>query len=182
MPRRCELAAAEGELEGAEGEREAQQAVHPFVLSFNSAEYNAEGEPAYMNGERTISAELVVTSSDEPFGSLPREVEFDNDDGYVVTVDLGENSDIGDDGRQWYGGPGNGTIDITALPVSYSGGSPTSVSANFCGEDVPGSDGSDGYTFEFKCEDRESNTDADKGVFGEVLAPLVTRRERCDPE
>ena len=44
-----------------------------------------------MNGERTISAELVVTSSDEPFGSLPREVEFDNADGYVVEVDLGDN-------------------------------------------------------------------------------------------
>ena len=66
---------------------------------------------------------------------------------------------------------GNGTIDITALPVSYSGGSLTSVSANFCGEDATDSDGSDGYTFEFECEDRESNTVTGEGtVVGEMLA------------
>ena len=154
------VAAAEGELEAPEGEREAQQAVHSFVLSFNSAGYDAvTGEPTYMNGERTISAELMVASSDEPLGSGLHAREFDNDDGYVVTADLGDNSAIGDDGRQWYGGPDNGTIDITALFVSYSGGSVTSISANFCGEDATDSDGADGYTFEFECEDRESNTD-----------------------
>ena len=98
-----------------------QQAVHAFVLSFNSAGYDAvTGEPTYMNGERTISAELMVAGKDEPYRSGAHAREFDNDDGYVVTADLGDNSAIGDDGRQWYGGPGNGTIDITALPVSYS--------------------------------------------------------------
>ena len=145
-----------------------QQAVHAFVLSFNSAGYDAvTGEPTYMNGERTISAELMVAGKDEPYRSGAHAREFDNDDGYVVTADLGENSAIGDDGRQWYGGPGNGTIDITALPVSYSGGSATSVSANFCGEDATDSDGADGYTFEFECEDRESNTDG--AVAGDML-------------
>ena len=149
----------------------AQQAVHAFVLSFNSAEYDAvTGVPTYMNGEHTISAELMVASSDEPLGSGLHAREFGNDDGYIVTADLGDNSAIGDDGRQWYGGPGNGTIDITALPVSYGGGSVTTVSANFCGEDATDSDGSDGYTFEFECEDRESNTDADEGVVGDMLA------------
>ena len=99
------------------------------------------------------------------------DVELENDDGYVVTADLGDNSEIGDDGRRWYGGPSNGPIDITALPVSYSGGSVTSVSANFCAEDLTDSDGSDGYTFEFKCEDRESNTDGtEDAVVGEMLA------------
>ena len=148
----------------------AQQAVHAFVLSFNSAEYDAvTGVPTYMNGEHTISAELMVASSDEPLGSGLHAREFGNDDGYVVTADLGGNSAIGDDGRQWYGGPGNGTIDITALPVSYSDGSVTTVSANFCGEDVTDSDGADGYAFEFECEDRESNTDADEGAVGDML-------------
>ena len=138
-----------------------QAAVHAFVLSFNSAGYDAvTGEPTYMNGERTISAELMVAGKDEPYRSGAHAREFDNDDGYVVTADLGDNSAIGDDGRQWYGGPGNGTIDITALPVSYTGGSATSVSANFCGKDLTDSDGADGYTFEFECEDHESNTDA----------------------
>ena len=148
----------------------AQQAVHAFVLSFNSAEYDAvTGVPTYMNGEHTISAELMVASSDEPLGSGLHAREFGNDDGYVVTADLGGNSAIGDDGRQWYGGPGNGTIDIAALPVSYSDGSVTTVSANFCGEDVTDSDGADGYAFEFECEDRESNTDADEGAVGDML-------------
>ena len=149
----------------------AQQAVHAFVLSFNSAGYDAvTGVPDYMNGEHTISAELMVASSDEPLGSGLHAREFGNDDGYIVTADLGENSAIGDDGRQWYGGPDNGTIDITALPVSYGGGSVTSVSANFCGEDATDSDGADGYTFEFECKDRESNTDAEEGVVGDMLA------------
>ena len=147
-----------------------QQAVHAFVLSFNSAEYDAvTGEPAYMNGERTISAELMVAGKDEPYRSGAHAREFDNDDGYVVMADLGDNSEIGDDGRQWYGGPDNGTIDITALPVSYSGGSVTTVSANFCGKDLTDSDGADGYTFEFACEDRESNTDAEVGLVGDML-------------
>ena len=123
-----------------------------------------------MNGERTISAELMVAGKDEPYRSGVHAREFDNDDGYIVTADLGDNSAIGDDGRQWYGGPGNGTIDITALPVSYSGGSVRSVSANFCGEDATDSDGADGYTFEFECEDRESNTDAEEGLVGDMLA------------
>ena len=147
-----------------------QQAVHAFVLSFNSAEYDAvTGEPTYMNGERTISAALMVAGKDEPYRSGVHDVEFGNDDGYVVTADLGDNSAIGDDGRQWYGGPGNGTIDIAALPVSYTGGSVTSVSANFCGKDATDSDGADGYTFEFECADRESNTDADEGEVGDML-------------
>ena len=147
-----------------------QQAVHAFVLSFNSAEYDAvTGEPTYLNGERTISAELMVAGKDEPYGSGAHAREFDNDDGYIVTADLGEKSAIGDDGRQWYGGPDNGTIDITALPVSYTGASATSVSANFCGKDLTDSDGADGYTFEFECADRESNTDADEGAVGDML-------------
>ena len=149
-----------------------QQAVHAFVLSFNSAEYNVvTGEPTYMNGEHTISAALMVAGRDEPYRSGVHDVEFGNDDGYVVTADLGDNSEIGDDGRRWYGGPGNGTIDITALPVSYTGGSVTTVSANFCGEDATDSDGADGYTFEFGCENRESNTD---GTGGAVVGDMLT--------
>ena len=146
----------------------AAQAVHAFTLSFNSAEYNAvTGEPTYMNGEHTISAALMVVGSDEPIGSGVHTVEFGNDDGYVVTADLGDNNRIGDDGRRWYGGPDNGTIDITALPVSYSGASVTTVSANFCGGDE--TDAEAPYEFSFECENRVSDTDADEGVVGEML-------------
>ena len=139
-------------------EEPAAQVVHSFPLSFDSDDYDSStGSPAYMNGDHEISLQLKVAGS-EPIPSNVLTVDFNNDDGYVVMADLGDNSAIGDDGRRWYGGPDNGTIDITALLVSYSGGSVTSVSANFCGEDATDSDGSDGYTFEFGCEDRESNT------------------------
>ncbi len=148
----------------------AAQAIHAFTLSFDSDDYDSStGSPAYMNGDHEISMQLKVAGS-EPISSNVLAVDFNNDDGYVVMADLGDNSEIGDDGRRWYGGPSNGTIDITALLVSYSGGSVTSVSANFCGEDATDSDGADGYTFEFECEDRESNTDADEGLVGNMLA------------
>ena len=146
----------------------AQQVV--FSLSFDSDEFDPEtGAVTYPNGTVGIVAGVTVVGSEVEDYSQQWDVELENDDGYVVTADLGDNSEIGDDGRRWYGGPGNGTIDITALPVSYSGESVTSVSANFCGEDAPDSDGSDGYTFEFECEDRESNTDADEGAVGDML-------------
>ena len=126
--------------EGEEGEQEQQQAVHSFELSFNSAEYDdVTGDPTYMNGKHTISAVLMVAGagSDERVESGIHDREFGNDDGYIVTADLGDNSEIGDDGRRWYGGPDNGTIDITALPVSYSGGSVTSVGARTSAAKTP---------------------------------------------
>ena len=94
--------------EGEEGEQEQQQAVHSFKLAFNSAEYHdVTGDATYMNGEHTISAVLMVAGagSDERVESGIHDVEFGNDDGYIVTADLGDNSEIGDDGRRWYGGP-----------------------------------------------------------------------------
>ena len=137
----------------------AQQAGVVFSLSFDSDEFDPEtGAVTYSNGTHGIVAGVTVVGSEAEDYSQQWDVELENDDGYVVMADLGDNSEIGDDGRRWYGGPSNGTIDITALLVSYSGGSVTSVSANFCGEDATDSDGSDGYTFEFGCEDRESNT------------------------
>ena len=137
----------------------AQQGV-VFSLSFDSDEFDPEtGAVTYQNGTYGIVAGVTVVGSEAEDYSQVWDVEFDNDDGYVVTADLGDNSAIGDDGRRWYGGPGNGTIDITALPVSYTGGSVTTVSANFCGADATDSDGADGYTFEFECEDT-SDTEA----------------------
>ena len=149
----------------------AAQAIHAFTLSFDSDDYDAAtGDVDYENGDHEISMQLMVAGSGS-ISSNALTVEFNNDDGYVVTADLGANSAIGDDGRRWYGGPDNGTIDITALPVSYTGGSVTSVGANFCGEDATDSDGSDGYTFEFECEDHESNTD---GTDGAVVGDMLT--------
>ena len=116
----------------------AQQAVHPFVLSFNSAEYDAvTGEPTYLNGERTISAELMVAGSDEPITSGFHAREFANDDGVQVAVSgLGAGAMNSATGQMWYGGPA-AMIEITAVPVLYSGGSVSSLGiGDFCGADA----------------------------------------------
>ena len=131
-------------------------------LSFDSDKYDPEtGVVTYLNGTHVILMGVTFMGSEAENESPPWDIELENDGGYVVTADLGANSVIGDDGRRWYGGPDNGKIDITALPVSYSGGSVTSVSANFCRKDLTDSDGSDGYTFEFACEDHESTDTGD---------------------
>ena len=145
----------------------AAQAIHAFTLSFDSDAYDAvTGDVGYENGDYEISMQLKVAGS-EPISSNVLTVDFNNDDGYVVTADLGDNSERGDDGRQWYGGPSNGTIDITALPVSYSGGSITSVTVDFCGKDV--TDAEAPFTASFDCKGVESNTVAGEGaVVGEM--------------
>ena len=149
----------------------AQQAGVEFSLSFDSEDYDPEtGAVTYPNGAHVILMGVTFVGSEAENESQPWDVDLENDDGYVVKADLGDNRARGDDGRQWYGGPDNGTIDITALPVSYSGGSVTSVSASFCGEDATDSDGAGGYTFVFKCENHESNTDGtDDKVVGDML-------------
>ena len=134
-------------------------------LSFDSDKYDPEtGAVTYLNGTHVILMGVTFMGSEAENESPSRDIELENDGGYIVTADLGDNSVIGDDGRRWYGGPDNGPIDITALPVSYTGGSVTSVSANFCGKDATDSDGSNGYKFEFECEDYESKTDGDGDI------------------
>ena len=148
----------------------AQQGGVEFSLSFDSDEYDPEtGKVDYLNGPHVILMGVTFMGSEAENESPPWDIELENDGGYVVTADLGDNSAIGDDGRRWYGGPDNGTIDVTALLVSYTGGSVTSVTANFCREQDTDSDGSDGYTFEFACEDHESKTDADGGAWSPVI-------------
>ena len=148
--------------EGEEGERAAQQAAHPpFDLSFNSAAYDeVTGKPTYMNGERMISAKLMVESSDEPIESGSHPHEFDNGDGVHVTVSgLGEGAMNSGTGQRWYGGP-EAALEITALPVLYSGGSAASVSVTllgFCGADAATETSETSVTFTPEC-DATSNT------------------------
>ena len=123
--------------EGEEGERAAQQAARAVVLSFNSAAYDTDtGVPDYLNGERTISAELTVVGSDEPLESAGHPHEFDNDDGVHVAATAPSESARASDGGVWYGGPGTTTLEITAIMVSYSGSSADAVTMQgFCGAD-----------------------------------------------
>ena len=107
--------------EAADADAAAEQAVHAFTLSFNTAGYDDHGHVDYMNGDHTIAAELQIAGammSDgmmgyETISSNVQTVEFANKDGYIVTADLGHNSMLDSRGRRWYGGPANGHIVIS---------------------------------------------------------------------
>ena len=131
----------------------AAQAAHAFILSFNSAGYNVvTGEPTYMNGEHTISAALMVAGSDEPIGSGVHTVEFGNDDRvHVMVSGLGDGAMNPETGQIWYGGP-SAMIEITAVPVLYSGGSAASVAIReFCGASAA-TDAEAPFVFTPKCK------------------------------
>ena len=137
----------------------AQQAAHPFVLSFNSAHYDTlTGVPTYMNGERTISAQLMVASSDEPIGSGFHAREFGNGDGVHVSTSAPSNSDLDSQGTVWFGGPGT-TLEITAVPVLYSAeGSASAVTLRgFCGANAETVDESP-FDFAPDCEGKGKTT------------------------
>ena len=117
-------------------EEPAAQAIHAFTLSFKSDDYDAStGSPAYMNGDHEISMQLKVAGS-EPIPSNALAVDFANDDGVYVTVSgLGPGALNSGTGQRWYGGPA-AMIEITAVPVMYSGGSAAAVGIEaFCGDE-----------------------------------------------
>ena len=166
--------------EGEEGERAAQQAARAIVLSFNSEHYNtATGEPTYMNGEHTISAELMVASSDEPIKSGFHVREFGNGDAVHVTVTgLGEGV-VSGKGQRWYGGP-KAALEMTALPVLYSGGSAASVSVTlraFCGADAATETSETSFTFTPECSATSNTAATDADLAGDspvfVIADAV---------
>ena len=151
----------------------AEQAVHEFTFSFDSDAYEPHGDHtdvAYMNGEHTISAELQVAGGMMADGMMGHEtissnvvtVEFDNDDGFVVSANLGQASMLDDAGRRWYGGPLNGHIEISALAVIYSGEELGEVAIGLAGceaEEAEGDGNGDdhghgggGASYEFDCD------------------------------
>ena len=155
----------------------AEQAVHEFTFSFDSDAYEPHGDHtdvAYMNGEHTISAELQVAGGMMADGMMGHEtissnvvtVEFDNDDGFVVSANLGQASMLDDDGRRWYGGPLNGHIEISALAVIYSGDEIGEIAISLAGceaEEAEGDGNGDdhghgggGESFEFDCEGEDA--------------------------
>ena len=137
--------------------------VFEFKLGFNSADYDEEtGVPTYTNGDHELQVGLKITGSESELFSNLIEAEFDNDDGFIVTADLGDNYHLSG-GKRWNGGPDNGAITITALPVSYSGGSVSAVTVNFCGDDEDGAqaEGASAYSAEFDCKGHTSGADGD---------------------
>ena len=148
---------------------DAEQSVHTFTLSFDSDGYEEHGDHtdvAYMNGEHSIQATLKIAGRDEALMSNVIPVEFKNKDGYVVMADLGDNSTMGN-GNRWYGGPSNGMIEITALPVLYSGGSVSSVTVGFCGKDETDSEAP--FTASFECKDFQDSTRVAINEDGNIL-------------
>ena len=64
-----------------------------FSLSFDSDEYDSEtGAVTYENGTHVLLAGVTVVGSEAEDYSQQWPVELENDDGYVVTADLGDNS------------------------------------------------------------------------------------------
>ena len=138
-------------------EEPAAQAIHAFTLSFDTDDYDSStGSPAYMNGDHIISMQLKVAGS-EPIPSNALAVDFDNDDGVYVTVSgLGSGALNSGTGQRWYGGPA-AAVEITALPVMYSGGSAASVGIEeFCGDEPAAATGP--FVFTPKCKGTGDHT------------------------
>ena len=159
----------------------AEQAVHAFTLSFNSAAYDDHGHADYANGEHTISAELEIgidmadgTHGHETISSNAITVDFDNDDGVHIAATAPGNSALDDDGKVWYGGPGAG-LAISVVPVLFSGGSVNAVTMmTFCGDNAATDDEAP-FEFAPDCEgEGETNADASPSftltVGGEAIA------------
>ena len=136
----------------------AAQATHAFILSFNSAGYNAvTGEPTYMNGEHTISAALMVAGSDEPVGTGVHTVEFENPATvHLALSGLGSGAMNASTGELWYGGPG-ADLTITAVPVKYTPGAVESVTllAGICGSAIM-TDSEAPYEFKPGCKEEDT--------------------------
>ena len=160
-------------------EEPAAQAIHSFTLSFDTDDYDSStGSPAYMNGDHVISMQLKVAGS-EPIPSNALAVDFANDDGVYVTVSgLGSGALNSGTGQRWYGGPA-AAVEITALPVMYSGGSTAAVGVGaFCGDEdgatataapfvlTPECKGTGEYTATFTADG------ADIGVLNSDVFPL----------
>ena len=158
-------------------EEPAAQVVHSFPLSFDSDDYDSStGSPAYMNGDHEISLQLKVAGS-EPIPSNTLEVDFNNDDGVYVTVSgLGSGALNSGTGQRWYGGPA-AAVEITAVPVMYSGGSAASVGiVEFCGDEPAAATGP--FVFTPECKGTGDHTatftadGADIGVLNSDVFPL----------
>ena len=156
----------------------AEQAVHDFTLSFNSADYDREsGAPTYMNGEHTISAELEIgvdmadgTHGHETISSNAITVEFKNSNFVGVSIaGLGDGAMNSNTGQRWYGGPGV-TPEITAVPVSYSGGDAVAslTLLSICGADAA-TDSEAPFVFTVECKKGQSKETLEFNVEGETI-------------
>lgn len=96
-------------------------AVFDVTASVNTADFNEDGVPDFLNGPTTLTARLfTVSSPNTPAHTATLQVELTNTDIMAFDVDS-ELQAIGSDGLLWNGGD----LTIRALPVSYSGNTVT---------------------------------------------------------
>ena len=132
-----------------------------------------------MNGEHTISAKLMVASSDEPIESGFYAREFGNEDGVHVAATAPSESERASDGGIWYGGPGT-TLEITAIMVSYSGSSADVVTMQgFCGADAASKDEAP-YKFTPDCAGKKKTTADATPEFAGAAGNLVILNDKDD--
>ena len=156
-----------------EDEAAEQAGALVFTLSFNSGEYDlATGATTFANGEHAILGEVIVSGS----GGMERRMvasniitaEFDNTDGVHLDASAPGGSALDSNGSVWYGGPGT-TLDITAVPVVYSGGSADAVTMlGFCGADAESVEEAP-FVFAPDCEDEGATSE---GVTPEFTAAI----------
>ena len=156
-------ASAPGDAED-DPELAAQQVIE-FKLGFNSAAYEEHGDhtdPAYMNGEHTLSVGLQIAGG-QTLSSNEVTIELANDDGIHVNGVAPENSALDSDGNTWYGGPDT-EFSVTVLPVLYSGRPLTAVTMmGFCGAKAATVDEAP-FEFTPDCEKAGETTEGDAGT------------------
>ena len=149
-----------------------QSAGNIITMAFDSHKYNKEtGEVAFPNGDHDIRAELEI-GVDLPDGTHSHATEhsntvtrnFDNDDIVRVSYSgLGEGIMNSSTGRIWHGGP-NAVVQISALPVRYSGDPVASLTLlEFCGADAATSEAP--FVFTPECEKYVSPNDGEAPSF-----------------
>jgi hypothetical protein len=135
-----EVAAAQDIASGAfewitpDAEEGLAEQVQQIVLSFNTARYDVDGltaTPRYLNGEHQIQARVFVAEAEEAAASNEITLNFNNEDGFHVLANFGEdtNNAFDVDGRSWWGGPDT-ELFVTPIPVMYSGRTVTNMSVN----------------------------------------------------
>ena len=156
----------------------AEQAVPTFTMAFDSDDYDRDtGVPVYANGEHTISAELEIavdmadgTHGHETVSSNTVSVEFKNSNFVGVSIaGLGDGAMNSNTGQVWYGGP-DVMPEITAVPVSYSGGGAVAslTLLSICGADAA-TDSEAPFVFTVECKKGQSKETLKFNVEGEEI-------------
>ena len=120
-------------------------ALATMVCPIITNAFNPEtGEPAFLNGQYTIGAQLV-TSAGAVNAQANQTVTFANVDTWVLSVTTDGNEAFDNGGLLWH----SGNVTVTGLPVLYSGRQVERASFTIAGVTRTDTDGSDGFSVTF---------------------------------